>query len=165
MREQIPQIRLETLNGYELIRTTFYQGESKPFSPTELQGMYGGFIAEHASIDEYDSLGAFAMELESSKIIDYFWMTRRVCYRRATSHTKPAIEMELSWTPGSPVPRFATINHKLVEWPRWQASDPSLQQMTTATPMENCYSKDLYFPWEHLDCVQMDWPWAIGDRG
>ncbi|WP_269522747.1 hypothetical protein [Coraliomargarita parva] len=158
-----PTITLEQVNGYEVIRSTFYNGEERTFSVQDCADVYGGFIAEHASVDDYTSLEAFAQELSRAKIEDYFWTTRRVRYCRDVSDAKPELEMELSWTPGSPEPRFAEINRKLVEWPAWEASAPAPK--TSDIPLLGKTRDPLpyYFPWEHLRCVQAPWPWAIGD--
>ncbi|WP_309386229.1 hypothetical protein [Cerasicoccus frondis] len=158
-----PTITLEQINGYEVIRSTFYDGEARTFSMQDCADVYGGFIAEHASVDDYASLEAFARELSRARIEDYFWTTRRVRYCRDVSDARPELEMETSWTPGSPEPRFAEINRMLVEWPAWEASAPGPDVSEIPLLGKPRDSVPHHFPWEHLRCVQAPWPWAIGD--
>jgi hypothetical protein len=152
------------VNDYEVIRTTFYDGEERVLSEQDCADIYGGFVAEHASVDDYPSLEAFAQELERTKFTDYFWTTRRVRYHRDLSDAKPELEMELSWTPGASSPRFAEINCKMVEWPTWQATSPAPNASELPLLGQERKSVPSHFPWETLQCVQADWPWAIGDQ-
>jgi hypothetical protein len=160
-----PSICLEQVNGYELIRSIFYKGADRIFTRQDCLDVFGGFIAEHASVDDYDSLEAFAQELSRTKIVDYFWTTRRVRYCRDVSDARPGLEMELSLTPGSVIPRFAEINRKRVDWPAWEASAPAPELSEIPLLGKARDAVPHYFPWAHLNCVQGDWPWAIGDPG
>lgn len=161
----VPHIFLREENGYQYICTSFYDDVSQEFSESDLADIYGGFIAEHASVDQYNSLEAFIQDLERSVIEDYFWTTRRVRYTRPLSDMKPELEMEISWTPGAPMPRFAEINRQLVDWPQWKASAPAPSAEELPLLGKTRGRVPTYFPWEHLKCVQADWPWAIGDTG
>ena len=158
-----PEIRLEKMNNYEVIRSTFYQGEARTISRNELRHVFGGFVAEHASVDDYSSLAEFVAELASARFTDYFWTTRRFHYFRPQGKKLPGLEVELSCSPGSSQARFMCINRQLIESPALEIDGvdqdeiPMLGIRPRATPE--------YFPWQDLSCVQADWPWAIGDRG
>jgi hypothetical protein len=151
-----PRIRLEKINKYEVIRTDFHQGEPRAFTRTDLRHIFGGFLAEHASADDFDSLEDFARTFEPAKFTDYFWTTRRVRYRR------PSVEMEISWSPGSLIPRFATINRQLVEWSALKIDGVGLESIPLLG--QDLPSIPDHFPWTELRCAQADWPSAIGDR-
>ncbi|MGE9269579.1 MAG: hypothetical protein ACQKBU_02150, partial [Verrucomicrobiales bacterium] len=153
-------LSLEKENHYEWIRMKF-QGNGARGSR---DGLMGGFLAEHASVDEYTSLEEFANVLQRSIVSDYFWSTRRVHYLRGKSKARHELEMEISWTPGSPVPRFAEINGVPVDWPKWQSDEPAPSPQTIPLLGKRKSREPPFFPWEHLRCVQLDWPWGIGDR-
>ena len=156
------RITLETANDYQFIRTTFYGGEPRVFSRNELRGFYGGFVAQHASTDDFDSLQEFADELAAGRFSDFFWTTRRVRYLRAATAHLPALDMETSWSPGSATPRFATVNGQIasgapVEIDGVEAYDlPFLNGNLPPNPP--------YFPWEKLEVAGQSWPGFIGDR-
>jgi hypothetical protein len=103
-------VTLERHNDYEVIRSTLYDGDPRMFSRNELRNTYGGFVAEHASVDEYPSLAAFFEELRLSAMLDYLHFTRRVRYSRPAGAVRHGVDIETSWGPASPSPRFATIN-------------------------------------------------------
>ncbi|HEY3376483.1 MAG TPA: hypothetical protein VGL77_03225, partial [Armatimonadota bacterium] len=153
---------LESLPNYQVIRTTFYQGAPRSFTRAELRMIFGGFVAEHASIDEYPSLQAFVEDLSASKFTDYFWTTRRTRYRRPAGRVRPALELETSHSSGSQTARIAAINGQPVTWPTASYDGvatetlPFLNEPFTAIPS--------FFPWEDFTVEWGDWPYAIGDR-
>ncbi|MDD5198548.1 MAG: hypothetical protein PHC88_01990 [Terrimicrobiaceae bacterium] len=147
---QTVKITLEKINNYEVLRSTFYEGPARTFTCAELRNVFGGFVAEHASIDEYPSLAAFIESLSSGLFTDYFWMTRRTRYRRPASAQRPALELETSWTPGSITPRYALINGLPVS----QDTRVSIDGLTDADfpfltgPWASVPS---YFPWPKIE--------------
>jgi hypothetical protein len=157
------RITLERHNNYEVIRTTFYQGEPRIFTRRELGQTFGGFIAEHAGMDEYPNLAAFADEFSQAAITDYYWATRCARYLRPAGVTRPALDMEVSWSPGSVVPRFATIDGQPVEMPIVQIDGIDATQLPFLS--ERAPSIPPYFPWDDFSVVWGDWPSAIGERG
>lgn len=157
-----PRIALERIDNYNVLRVTFYEGEARTFTRAELCQIFGGFVAEHAGVDDYASLADFAAELESTtRFTDYYWATRRTRYRRLAGR-KPALEMETSWSPGSQTQRFATINGRQLDCAPLTIDgvDPAMLPFLGEPfkPIEG------FFPWEELKMVWMDWPSAIGDR-
>src|SRR4029079_14591231 len=88
-------VALERSGDYDVIRFTFYRGAERKFTTDELRNTYGGFVAEHASVDDFPSLAAFEQHVARGKFTDYFWQTRRVRYRR------PGLDMEISIHPGA----------------------------------------------------------------
>lgn len=144
-----PCIRLEKQNRYDVLSCTFYEGESRSFSRAQLRHVYGGFVAEHASVDDYQSLDEFVEELENAEFTDYFWTTRKVRYRRPIGLHRPELEMELSWSPGAQPPRFCQING--------QSIAPTLLKIdgvdSTLLPIlrEPRQTIAPYFPWKQLD--------------
>lgn len=157
-----PCITLERLNNYEVIRSTFYDGEERAFDREELRYVFGGFIAEHASVDEYPSLAAFAAELALGQFTDYFFSTRRTRYRRPAGDARPALELETSWSPGTHRPRFAAINGRRVEYPTVQYDGIANDELPFLN--EPFRSVPTFFPWQDFYVAWGDWPWAIGDR-
>ncbi len=156
------QITLESLPKYDIIRTTFYNGEQCTFTRAELRMIFGGFIAEHASIDEYPSLQAFADELATGKFTDYFWTTRRTRYRRQASSLRPALEIETSIYPGSQLTRIAAINGQAINWPA--AAYDGVSNDDLPFLYEPFKSVPSFFPWQDFTVAWGDWPYAIGDR-
>ena len=156
------RLSLERINAYEVIRVQFYAGATRTFARGELRHVFGGFVAEHASVDEYASLEDFAVSLAAARFTDYFWTTRRVRYRRDASRVRPRLEMEVSWSPGSQIPRFAAINGQPVRMPILQIDGianeavPFLDQPYASVPS--------FFPWRDFRVEWGDWPYAIGDR-
>ncbi|MDR1145634.1 MAG: hypothetical protein LBK71_05805, partial [Verrucomicrobiales bacterium] len=153
--ERHPAVTLEKINDYEVIRTTLYQGAARTFTPNELRVMFSGFVAEHASVDEYPSLAAFVKSLAAAKFTDFHWTTRRVRYRRPACKQRPALELELSQTPGATTTRYALVNGALVESPRVQIdglADADFPFLTE--PWESIPS---HFPWPHFNT-----PWGKG---
>jgi len=162
---QTVEIRLEKINHYEVIRSVFHEGTAREFTRAELRNVFGGFIAEHASVDEYPSLAAFMEELSPGLFTDYFWTTRRTRYRRPAGTKRPALELETSWSPGSVVTRYALINGRPVPHDirveidgMTDADFPFLTEPWTSVPS--------YFPWPELAA---DWGTGklagfIGDR-
>jgi hypothetical protein len=155
-------LTLETVNNYEVIRATFYRGEERRFTREELSLTFGGFVAEHASVDEYPSLAAFADACATAKFTDYFWSTRRMRYRRPEQAARPELEMEVSWSPGSQHPRIAAINGREIDMPtvRIDGVDPA----TLPFLNEPFQSVPSFFPWKDFTVEWGDWPYAIGDR-
>ncbi len=155
-------LTLERVNHHECIRATFYRGEQRIFEREELRHTFGGFITEHAGVDDYPSLTAFATELSAAQFTDYFFSTRRTRYRRPAGSVFPALELETSWTPGTPCPRFAAVNGRRVEASSVQIDgiDP------TALPFLNepFTSVPGFFPWQDFAIEWGDWPSVIGDR-
>lgn len=156
------QLTLETHNHYQVLRATFYRGEKRTFTRAELRHVFGGFIAEHAGIEEYPSLSAFAASLAPAQFTDYFWTTRRTRYRRPACTARPALEIETSWSPGSHTPRYAAIDGRRVDMPTVHidgladAELPFLQEPFQSVPS--------FFPWQDFAVAWGDWPYAIGDR-
>jgi len=111
-------VTLERINQYEVIRSTLYQGPPRRFTRDELRHTCAGFVAEHASIDEFPSLADFVESLRPATVRDFVFTTRRARYIRPLTPTRPALDLEVSWSPGTPLPRFAAINGEVVENPR-----------------------------------------------
>jgi hypothetical protein len=155
-------IMLERINNYEVVRSCFHRGEPRTFSRVELRHLFGGFVAEHASVDEYESAAQFAAELEQTRFTDYYWVTRRMRYRRPQSTRRAALDMEVSWSSGSQSPRYATINGRPMPEPILKMDGvlpeeiPFLNEPFEAIPP--------FFPWKDFENVWYDLPYAIGDR-
>ncbi|RKP51401.1 hypothetical protein D7Z26_16535 [Cohnella endophytica] len=160
--EQPVSITLESNGNYQFIRVGLYEGEPRCFSRDELRLMFGGFVAEHASVTEYASLAAFAEELEAARFTDYYWTTRRARYRRPAGRARENLDIEISWSPGSMSPRYATINGRRIEQPVAEIDGvpngelPFMEQSFAAIPP--------FFPWKDLTVAWGDMPSAIGDR-
>ena len=156
--EKAPRLSLEKINNYEVIKTELYNGESKVFKPQELRTMFAGFVAEHASVDEYPSLEAFVKEMSKAKFTDYYWIMRRTRYRRPATSKRAALEMEISFSPGAPVSRYAVINGNQVEETRLQIDGLTDKDY----PIINEPFKPIpgHFPWPHFNS-----PWGIGSVG
>lgn len=159
--ESVP-ITLEKTNNYEVIRSTFYRGPQRTFSRADLRLMCGGFVAEHAGVDEFSSLGEFAAMLGETKFTDYYWFTRRTRYRRPASPRRAALDLEASWSSGSPVPRYATIDGRPIEWPVVQID--GLPETEIPFLSEPFRPVPAFFPWRDFNIVWCDLPYAIGDR-
>ncbi|WP_214628036.1 hypothetical protein [Paenibacillus agaridevorans] len=155
-------ITLESNENYKYIRIGLYKGEPKLFTSKELRLIFGGFVAEHASVSEYPSLDAFSQELESSRFTDYYWTTRRVRYRRPDGRARQALEFEASWSPGAMVPRYATVNGLRVEHPLVEIDGLNTEQLPFLN--EPFQSIPPFFPWKDLSVAWGDMPSAIGDR-
>jgi hypothetical protein len=155
-------VALEKINDYEVIRSTFYRGEKRTFTRNELRHIFGGFVAEHAGVDEYPSLEEFAKVLSATRFTDYFWATRRVRYRRPKSTFASALDIEASWSPGTHAPRYATINGQLVQTPIVQID--GLPQEDIPFLQEEFQPVPGFFPWRDFKNIWYDLPYAIGDR-
>ncbi|HEX4141150.1 MAG TPA: hypothetical protein VHY09_12430 [Candidatus Methylacidiphilales bacterium] len=155
-------VKLEKINNYEVIRTNFYQGPSRNFTRFDLRRIYGGFVAEHASIDDYPSLAAFMEELAPSKFTDQYLTTRRVRYRRPAGRRK-ALELEVSWSPGGAVTRFSTVNGRVpsIEPP---VQIDGLEQRDIPILNEPWSSVPPYFPWPALRAPCNKHDGTIADR-
>jgi hypothetical protein len=127
-----------------------------------LRHIFGGFIAEHASADEYPSLSVFAAEMADGQFTDYYWTTRRVRYRRPAGALRPALELEVSWSPGSHTHRAAAINGRALTMPVLEID--GIDSDSVPFLNEPFTSVRSYFPWEDLGVACGDWPRAIGDR-
>lgn len=112
-----PKIELTRENNYQLLTTTFYDGPERLFPRSELAYIYGGFVAEHASLSEYNSLAEFAREFDDTEFLDYYWTTRLVRYRRGKGLKYRPLEIEVSCSNASTQPRFVQINGNPVAWP------------------------------------------------
>ncbi len=154
-------VTLERHNRYETIRFALYDGEPRRFTRAELRHVFSGFVAEHAGVGEYPSLAVFAAAVAEARVTDYFWNTRRVRYRRPAG-VRPALEMEVSWSPGTHQPRIAAIDGRPVAWPAVAidgidpATLPFLNDPFTPVPA--------FFPWEDFSVEWGEWPYAIGER-
>lgn len=156
---------LERVNGYEIIRSCFYEGKPRTFESSELRHTFGGFVAEHASVEEFSCMAEFMAYMDKTNFTDVFWTTRRVGYFRGAFPRKDLLDLEISWAPGSPVARYATINGETVAqdgkvWMDGLADKdfPFLRERWVPLP--------LYFPWP---TVEADWGdgrrfGVVGDR-
>lgn len=158
-----PTITLEKINRYEVIRTTFYEGPERTFTRGELKLIFGGYVIEHASTDEYPSLSAFISDLSESLFSDFHLTTRRMRYRRPEIPGRPALEMELSVSASSRTPRYALINGMNVpQDTRVQidgladADIPIINEPWESTPS--------FFPWEKIYVPWLNLVGTIGDR-
>jgi len=155
-------ITLEKVNNYEMIRCTLYAGKRRTFSRFELRHTFAGFVAEHAGVDEYESLADFAAALSSTEFTDYFWVTRRARYRRPATPQRPALEMETAWTPGSQQPRVAAVNGHPVDWPSVQIDGVDTSELPLLD--EPFRSVPSFFPWKDFTVEWGEYPWAVHDR-
>ncbi len=103
-------VRLERCGKYEVIRSTFYEGDPRDFARAELRLVCGGFVAEHASVDEYPSLAAFAAAMAQGRVTDFVFTTRRSRYVRPATSARPALDLEISWSPASASRRYVAVN-------------------------------------------------------
>lgn len=110
-----PTISLQKIGSYEVIRSTFYDGPARTFSRDELQGVCGGFIAEHASVDDYVSLADFMSALTPAFTSDYFYRTRRARYVRPALANAEQIDIEVSWSPSVRDARYVAVNGQVRE--------------------------------------------------
>ncbi|MEF3310933.1 hypothetical protein PV433_18815 [Paenibacillus sp. GYB004] len=155
-------ITLESNGNYNYIRIGFYKGEPRHFSRDEMRLIFGGFVAEHASVSEYCSLAAFAEELEPGRFTDYYWTTRRARYVRPAGSSRQMLELETSWSPGSMTPRYATINGRRVEQPIVEIDGLNADELPFMS--EPFAPIPPFFPWKDFSTVWADDPYAIGDR-
>jgi len=158
-----PVVRLEKINNYEVIRTTFYEGPERTFTRGELKLVFGGYVIEHAGTDEYHSLSAFMGEISKSLFTDFHLTTRRMRYRRPKMPGRPALEMELSTSASSRLLRYAVINGRCVSQDVRVHIDglvdkdiPIITDPWTSTPS--------YFPWEEMYVPWWGLKGTIGDR-
>lgn len=156
------KLSLETINHYEVIRFNFHEGRKRTFTTDELRHMFGGFVAEHASVDEFPSLAAFANHVAQAKFTDYFWWTRRVRYRRPGGPKRAALDMEMAQHPGSPSCRYAMINGRVPEWP--VAKIDTIDEKKLPFLSESYKPVPAFFPWKDFGVAWGDWPYAINDR-
>ena len=157
-----PRITLQSVPNYQLIRVTFYDGAPRVFTREELRHMFGGFVAEHAGVEEYASTEAFAKAVAAGQFTDYFWTTRRARYRRPANAARAALEMEMSASPGSVDTRIAAINGQPVATPAVQID--GIQQRELAFMNDKFRSVPSFFPWKDFSVEWGDWPYAINDR-
>lgn len=157
----LARVTLENFRGYEVIRTTAYRGEPRAFTRRELRRIMGGMIAEHASVDDFPSLAAFAQSLSAATILDYAYSTRRLRYRRPACAHREALEIDLSWSAGSRAPRHAAIDGKPVDEPIVRidgldsAALPFLNGVPSPEPPE--------FPWRRETDPACGSAWIVGD--
>ncbi len=159
-----PVIRLRRNENYEWLDIGLYEGAARKPTREELSLCFGGFVAEHASVDDYPSLQAFAEFLAQARFGDYFWITRRVRYLRS------GLDLEVSWDPCALLPRYATINGRLLESPMVEIDGVSSGEIPFTDPPDE--PVPLFFPWRDFtlgwEAPGKPWnspPWAIGDRG
>jgi len=159
-----PVIRLRRNPHYEWLDIGLYEGCARTLSREELSLCFGGFVAEHASVDDYPSAKAFAEALAQARFEDYFWTTRRVRYLRN------GLDLEVSWDPFALLPRYATLNGRLLEQPMIGIDGVSSPELPFVN--EPCEPPPLFFPWQDFtlgwNAPGKPWndiPWAIGDRG
>ena len=157
-----PRMTLETINQYEVLRTEFYNGEARLFQRSELRTMMGGFVAEHASVDDYGSLQEFVADLEKAQFTDFLFSTRRVRYRRPQGSRCETLELEVSWSPGSHEPRFTIVNGRPVAWPMIEIDGVDSDRLPFVD--EDWQSIPGYFPWKKLEVANFDAISSIGDR-
>lgn len=151
-----PVVTLEKINNYEVVRTTFYDGPERTFTRGDLKMVFGGYVIEHASIDEYPSLSAFMDELSKSLFTDFHLTTRRMRYRRPGIPGRPALELELSTSVSSRLLRYAVINGMCVPQDVRVQIDgledkdiPIINEPWTSIPSFFPW-KDTYVPWLKL---------------
>jgi hypothetical protein len=125
--------------------------------------MLGGFVAEHASVDDFPSLADFLAEVSAAKFTHQYLTTRRIRYRRPAGKKLKAVELELSWTHGGVTTRFSTVNGKVpsVEPP---VQIDGLKESDFPLLSEPWKSVPAYFPWPVLraPCNKVDG--IIADR-
>lgn len=155
-------ITLEKINHYEIIRSTFYRGETRTFTRHELRHIFGGFVAEHAGVEDYPSLKEFAKVLSTTQFTDYFWSTRRVRYRRPKNIFTNVLDMEVSWSPGTHAPRYATLNGQPLTTPVMKID--GLQQEDIPFLEEKFQPIPGFFPWKDFKNIWYDLPYVISDR-
>jgi hypothetical protein len=157
------RLSLETAGRYEFLRARFYEGVERRFSREELRHVFGGFVAEHASVDDFPSLAEFAAALAAGRFTDYFWTTRRVRYRRGALGPATPLEVEVSWSPGSHLPRIAAVNGRTVDL-SVRAAYSGVRERDLPFLGEPFRSVPGFFPWADFQVEWGDWPWAIADR-
>ena len=159
----VPEITLEKIHRYEVVRTTFYHGPERTFTRGELKMIFGGYLIEHASTEEYPSLALWMEALEQAAFSDIHLTTRRMRYRRPAFPGRPALEMELSTSVSSRSVRHALINGRCIpqdvrlQIDGFRERDiPIIRQ-----PWESIPS---FFPWTDLRVPWWDLKGTIGDR-
>jgi hypothetical protein len=157
-----PRITLEKINRYEVIRTDLYHGEERIFKRPQLRYLMGGFLAEHASVDDYGSLREFVAELEKARFTDFLFTTRRVRYRRPKGTRLEALELETSWSTGSHETRYALINGRPVTWPMVEIDGVKRESLPFLD--ETWQSIPDHFPWKDFNVANFESIWSIGDR-
>ncbi len=159
----VPVVTLEKINNYEVIRTTFYHDAERTFTRGELKLIFGGYVIEHASTDEYASLAAFMDELSKSLFTDFHLTTRRMRYRRPPSLRRPALEMELSTSGSSRLPRYSAINGMCVSQDVRVHID-GLKERDFPIINEPWSSIPSYFPWEQMNVPCWGLKGTVGDK-
>lgn len=157
------RLSLEACGKYEFIRATFHDGTERRFEREELRHVFGGFVAEHASVEDFGSLAEFAAALARGRFTDYFWTTRRVRYRRPVLGPAAGLEFEVSWSPGSHLPRIAALNGRAVDF-SVRAEYSGVREKQLPFLAEPFQSAPGFFPWADFRVEWGDWPYAIGDR-
>jgi hypothetical protein len=157
-----PVVTLEKINNYEVIRTTFYDGPERTFTRGELKLVFGGYVIEHASTDEYESLAGFMDALSQSLFTDFHLTTRRMRYRRPAISHRPALELELSTSAGSRLQRYATINGRCIPQDVRIQID-GLEDKDIPIINEPWVSTPSYFPWDDLYVPWWGLKGTVGD--
>jgi len=159
----VPTFTLEKIHNYEVIRTTFYNGPERTFTRGELKLIFGGYVIEHASTDEYPSLSSFLDALSKSLFTDFHLTTRRMRYRRPAILGRPPLEMELSTSASNRQLRYATINGLCVSHDVRVHIDgladndfPIINEPWTSIPS--------YFPWKEMYVPWWGLKGTAGDR-
>jgi hypothetical protein len=106
-------------------------------------------------------LEEFAKVLSATQFTDYFWVTRRVRYRRPKSTFSAALDMEVSWSPGTHAPRY---HHQ-----RQVSGNARCANRWLAAGRNTVFNRRVpngagLFPWRDFKNVWCDLPYAIGDR-
>lgn len=90
---------------YECINAKWHEDESRTFTRSELAGLFGGWVVEHASSKEYETLEAFAQQLQSASVTDAYYSSRWVTYSR----TPNAPSFEACISPGASQAQNVTV--------------------------------------------------------
>jgi hypothetical protein len=69
--------------------------------------------------------------------------------------------MEVSWSPGSHQPRFATINGRLQSWPLVEIDGVEAGRLPFLDG--NWHSIPSYFPWKTMEVANADSIYSISD--
>ncbi|MBN8218434.1 MAG: hypothetical protein J0L75_17445 [Spirochaetes bacterium] len=155
--------RLVAEGGYEWIESVFYEGRRRRFTREALRGMHGGFLAEHAGVDDFPSLAAFSAWCATATICDSMWSTRWVRIARPASGKRPALDLELSASAGAPLARFAAVDGKVVD----TVTPLSIQGIPNASlPFlgGRVSPSPIGIPWSRFQTVWTSRQGGVGDR-
>ena len=160
-----PRIILDSNDRYNFIRILFYEGYARTFSVDELRYVIGGFVAEHACADDFESIDAFAGILDTAVFVDYQFTTRRVHYRRPAYQHLASADIEVSRSPNAVTTRYCLVQGQLIDdFTPIQidgvdaASLPLLNQASTLPDFSSTDG-----PWASLEVPWQHQPFAVGD--